>query len=199
MIFIKKISTLKRKMIELIFIKKVFLKKIVGISDYSRWKKKKAFHLNWDERTKILALYIRKNSRVFEFGAGRLSLREMLPQDCEYLHSDLVKRNEDTLVVDLNKSLPEIPKVDFVVFSGVLEYVNDIETLIKHLAGKTNCFLFSYATLDKYNSVNFRRSQGWISDLSSEDIIRISKSITGQLEVIGEWNNQTLFSLKTII
>jgi hypothetical protein len=168
---------------------------LIGNSDYHRWKKKSSFFLNWDERTEILASFIDKDSKVFEFGAGRLALKKMLPKNCEYFHSDLVKRANDTLVIDLNKTLPQIPEVDFIVFSGVLEYINNVDKLLVHLGNKTRCFLFSYARKDEFNSINFRRSQGWLSDLQHEDFENIAMKLNADIEVVARWNNQTLYKM----
>lgn len=191
----KVLRILKGKTKETLLTLRTFGNKELKKSNYSRWKDSKALYESWDERTETLASLVKPNSKVLEFGAGRLVLKQYLPENCEYLHSDLVKRAEDTIVIDLNKTLPEIPKVDFIVFSGVLEYVNDIERLLVHLSKKTNHIVFSYAIKDNFESVNYRRSQGWVSDFSNKDFLVLAQKINGDLEIVGDWKKQSLYKL----
>lgn len=163
-------------------------------SDKKRWSNKESLFENWDERTKLLANFVQPKTSVLEFGSARLVLPSFLPEGCIYYNSDLVKRNENTLVIDLNvEPLPELPFVDYVIFSGVLEYINHIDKVIAHTAAYTNNFLFSYATLNKYSSLDNRRINGWVSDYSLEELEKIFIDNDFTFTVIGEWNKQTLF------
>ena len=70
-----------------------------------------------------MSRYIKSGERVFEFGAGRCQLREMLPPNASYTPSDLVARLPGTYVCDLNhRPLPMFAGHDVAVCSGVLEY-----------------------------------------------------------------------------
>ena len=148
---------------------------------------------SWDERTQLLANQVLPKSKVFEFGAARLVLKDMLPEGCTYWHSDIVKRNEDTFVADLNKEFPELPQVDYIIFSGVLEYILEVKKLIIHLSQFTTNFEFSYATSEVFPEKSERRFHGWVSDLNENDIFEIAKELNWTLKVIGTWKNQTLF------
>lgn len=167
--------------------------KLTGKSDYKRWSKLETLLDSWDERTKILASFITPNSAVLEFGAGRQVLKSFLPEGCSYYHSDIVMRDEKTLVIDLNEELPELPKVNYVVFSGVLEYVKDIEGVLKHCLKYSDTILFSYATLESFSNLTNRRVSGWISDLSEKEILQISSRNSHTCEVLTVWKNQTLY------
>lgn len=176
-------------------IKAVFFK-IINKSDYNRWQNEKSLFLDWNERTQLLANQIKPNSTVFEFGAAQLVLNEMLPDGCDYLHSDLVSRAEDTLVVDLNKELPEVPQVDYIVFSGVLEYLFDVEKILLHLNPKTPSFLFSYATLDNFPRIAKRREHGWVSDLTITNLETLAIKLNKKLVHFDTWKSQHLFKLE---
>lgn len=165
-------------------------------SDKSRWSKQQALFSSWDERTRLLADAIAPNSKVFEFGAARLVLKNMLPAGCTYLHSDIVARAEDTLVVDLNKEIPEIPNVDIIVFSGVLEYIFDVEELLESLNPKTKCFVFSYASTNRFPKTSKRREHGWVSDLSLAFFENIALKLNRKLIHLGEWKSQHLFKME---
>jgi len=172
---------------------KTTFNKSVKQSDYDRWSKEKSLFSSWDERTQLLANQILPKSAVFEFGAAKLALKEMLPEGCTYLHSDIVKRAEDTLVIDLNKEHPKLPQVDYIVFSGVLEYIFEVKELFIHLSQFTNHFVFSYAVTNAFPEKSNRRSHGWVSDLSEADIITIADEIRWSYKIIGTWKKQTLF------
>lgn len=174
----------------------VSMLKFSNRSDYTRWSKKSSLFESWDERTKILASNILPKATVFEFGAARLVLKRYIPQDCTYLHSDIVARDNETIVIDLNRNLPDLPKSNYVVFSGVLEYVNDVEKVLKHCSKFTEEILFSYAVLDNYSNVDTRRYNGWVSDLSKKQLDVIATNINWELRFIENWKGQLLFSLK---
>ena len=113
---------------------KTSILKLIGRSDYFRWTPVDSLASNWDSRTMQIAKLISENSSVIEFGAGRQILRDYLPQGCQYTPSDLVDRGRGTIVCDLNSdALPQFSKFDFAVFAGVMEYVNDIPRIVRHL------------------------------------------------------------------
>ncbi|RMA57981.1 methyltransferase domain-containing protein [Ulvibacter antarcticus] len=171
----------------------VSLLKIFGISDYKRWSKTDTLDETWDERTILLAQQITPNSKVLEFGPRRLILKKNLPENCEYYNSDIIKRDDETLVIDLNKELPELPEVDFIVFSGVLEYVKDVNHLISHCNKYSKSILLSYAVTDHFSNVKNRRISGWISDLSVDDIEKIARDLKMNWSFLNVWKGQRLF------
>lgn len=70
-----------------------------NISDLTRWENIENLHEEWDSRTIMIARLIPPNSRVLEFGAARLVLRDHLPINCSYQPSDIVDRGgEDNCV-----------------------------------------------------------------------------------------------------
>lgn len=194
---IKKINnSIVRKYKQLKAILKTTKNKKTKQSDINRWSNQQALFSSWDERTKLLAYEIPSNSKVFEFGAARLILKDLLAEGCVYLHSDLVKRANDTLVVDLNKTIPEIPDVDVIVFSGVLEYIFEVEQLIIALGPRTKCFIFSYATVDRFPKTSKRREHGWVSDLSVNDFVSIASKLNRNLIHLSDWKSQHLFIME---
>ena len=72
-------------------------------TDKNRWSKLKNFSDNWDERTKIMAKWIRPNQSIIEFGCGKMRLKDFIPVSCDYTLSDFIKRSKETLLIDLNK------------------------------------------------------------------------------------------------
>ena len=125
----------------------VLLDRMKGRPDYRRWTDPKSLETWWDSRTQKLATFVTAGSCVLEFGAGRRQLERFLPSDCTYIPSDLVDRGPSTIVCDLNKRpLPDLRglSVDLVVFAGVLEYIEDIDSLAVWLAEQTQSVVASY-------------------------------------------------------
>lgn len=154
---------------------------------------------SWDERTEMLANKVKPYSTVFEFGSAKLVLKDMLPVGCVYFNSDIVKRNKDTLVVDLNQYLPQISKVDYIIFSCVLEYLFDVKSVLLHFSQYTNNFVFSYATTEAFSNKSVRRYNGLVDDLSENDFISIAKEMDMTFEVIGHWKSQSLYHFKKLL
>lgn len=174
---------------------KTLIFKKLNWSDIGRWSKTENLHENWNQRTILLSDKIKDGSRILEFGSGNLFLKDNLPKNCTYINSDIVKRDENTIVIDLNKKIPPLPKVDYIVFSGVLEYVYDVEHVLNECGKYTENLLLSYATLDYFPSVKNRRINGWVSDLYLKDFNNISFEIDYNMELIGNWNGQQLIKL----
>jgi len=163
-------------------------------ADYQRWQDMEALSSKWDERTIKMAALIPENSSVLEFGAGRMILKQHLPPGCRYTPSDLVDRGENTLVIDLNgKQLGDIPATDVAVFSGVLEYINDVPRLIRKLSQNTGLVIASYATTEKESSRVKRRAQGWVNDYSHAQLLALFDEQGYQGRDKGHWKAQQIY------
>lgn len=170
--------------------------KQVGKSDVRRWANESNLFESWDTRTKLLASFIPPQSTVLEFGAGRMVLPRYLPEGCRYTPSDIVDRGQNTIVCDLNAAqLPAFPFHDAVVFSGVLEYVHDLQRLIAHLAASCHMIVASYAVTDlpDQSSTVSRRRHGWVNDWSSEALQALFLQNGFACEEMMVWEMQHLF------
>ena len=161
-----------------------------GGSDLKRWSDGNSLDEGWDERTKLIASLIRPGSRVLEFGAGRCALESVLPEHCTYMSSDLVRRRPDTIVLDLNSSLwPPLPDHDVAVFSGVMEYVHDIESVAQRLSVMSERVITSYTPVRAAFSGErlTRLADGWVNDLSESQFEDLFATAGYRLEKTLEW------------
>ncbi len=176
---------------------KAFFTTVLGFkstTDYARWSHNDSLQPNWDERTILMARYIEPGAYVVEFGAGAQAIRAVLPAGCHYLPSDLVARTPDTLVCDLNSCHPDLPeRPDVAVFSGVLEYINDVPGLFDWLLTRFNCVIFSYATLEHTPSLITRRNNGWVNDYAQDQIARIVARAGFQGGTVERWRGHVIF------
>lgn len=163
-----------------------------GKSDFSRWSKPKSLSPLWDERTRQLAAMVTPGSAVLEFGAGRRVLEQMLDRPARYTPSDLVDRGPGTIVCDLNaRPLPQFGAHDVAVFSGVLEYVNDVPSLIQHLRSSVPTIVASYAVLEKNRDE--RRAGGWVNDYTSDQFVALFDEQGFDCVESSSWQSQELY------
>jgi len=167
------------------------IQRFVNDSDYNRWSQNESLIADWDSRTLMMSDYIKAESSVLEFGAGRMVLKAHLPTGCKYTPSDIVSRGEGTIVCDLNKVLPKFEYHNYIIFSGVLEYVKNIDALIQQLKDKTEYIICSYST-KHLNSKN-RTIFGWINNHTNEELLLIFKKNAFQLKETNLWNTQTIY------
>lgn len=133
---------------------------------------------HWDKRTKLLVELVGDDTSVFEFGAGRSVFMSCAKPGIRYGHHDLVARNRDTQVFDLNiRPLPVIQGYQTAVFSGVLEYVVDLESFFNWLAEYFQIVVCSYATRERTGTLRERHAAGWQNHLKENDLMALLNQI----------------------
>ena len=164
-------------------------------SDVKRWENNEELLENWNERTCLLAELVLPNARVIEFGAGNMALKKYLPKNCEYQGSDLVQRSPEMKVCDLNTGIDfSLKPYDTAVFSGVLEYVYNIDKVFEKLDGEIDRVVLSYACKDSF-PVN-REKLGWLSDYKKEELEKIFHKYHYKIKESREWKGQSIFKLE---
>ena len=165
-------------------------------SDKDRWKKNEQLFEDWNERTRIMASYLNDSASIIEFGAGNMYLKSILKPTQEYTASDIVQRFPETIVCDLNEPIPfNLKKYDTAMFSGVLEYVYDIDVVFHQLKeSDVKSVIVSYCCNDIIKLS--RNKNGWLSDFSRPEMEAIFKDNNYELLDYQEWRNQSIFNLK---
>jgi hypothetical protein len=100
-------------------------------------------------------------------------LEPMLKLGNPYIPLDYVRRDDRTLVVDLNADpLPEVD-AEFVYMSGVLEYLHDVPGFLRRLAARRyRRILLTYCTLECWWKMSVRQSLNWVSHESLETLMQ---------------------------
>jgi len=170
------------------------LHKFINGTDYGRWRDESNFSLDWDSRTRQIATLIKPGASVLEFGSGRMLLRDLLPEGCRYVPSDLVDRGNGTIVCDLNaKVLPEFPGYcDTAVFSGVLEYVHDVQRIISHISF-VEIVVASYVVTDIKPNRLARLASGWVNNYSSTEIKELFLKAGFRCNHVERFQSQEIF------
>lgn len=179
--------------------------KLLRQSDYERWANLDNYLPWWSSRTEKVAELIPDGTRVIEFGAGNCQLKSLLASNCSYVPSDLVDRGPGTVICDLNKRpLPDLGYliVHMAVFVGVLEYVNDLPTLIEWLAGQVTVCIASYEcvrskpfSLSRIAEVFHRAYYGYVSYYTEKQLLELFDGNGFACEKTETWRDQKLFVL----
>ncbi|WP_380751079.1 methyltransferase domain-containing protein [Salinimicrobium flavum] len=164
-------------------------------SDLLRWKKTGELNEDWNERSIILAEMVNSGAKVIEFGAGKMRLKDYLPPNCEYTPSDIHIRDSRVIYCDLNEDkMIDLENYDTAIFSGVLEYVYDLDNLFEKLAKSLKYINLTYACAD-ISGAN-RLKQGWLSDYTNSDLRDIFERKGFKVMEYLEWRKQSIFRLE---
>lgn len=119
---------------------------------------------------------------VVDYGAGKMYLREYLAPEVKYFPVDYIRRNEQTILCDLNQGVfPDIQS-DAAICSGVLEFIYAPEQLLLHVCKYTNkMIILSYLGVDNFPDIDGRRASAYVSDLSERQIVELMESKGFQL------------------
>lgn len=171
------------------------IKAIFLTTDKARWKNVEKETYKWDERNKIIASYIPKGSSVLDIGAGAQTLRNYLPAN-RYVPCDVILR-PGTLYCDLNKGIyPSVnEKFDYVICSGVIEYLLDPETAISNLSKFGQNIILSYAPMRDTYKENKRVMDGWKNHLTEKQLEEIFTRSGLGWKILEYWDIQNIYLL----
>ncbi|MDR5589712.1 hypothetical protein [Christiangramia sp. SM2212] len=177
--------------------KKTFELRKAKLSDLDRWKQPEELYIEWNNRTAILASMINPGSNIIEFGAGNMDIKNSLPENCTYTPSDICKRSEDMLICDLNHQIEfNLEPYNTAIFSGVLEYVYDVDKVFRQISKSIDHVVLSYACSDICK--NDRLRSGWLSDYAKNELEIIYEKYNYELVGYDEWRNQSIFNLRKL-
>lgn len=132
----------------------------------TRWTDAEGILPRWEKRAKMIASIIPPKSTLIDIGSGNQILKEYLGQDISYTPADIVRRNEEVLMLDINKKLWPVGNWDCAVVSGVLEYVFDLRDFFSRLRriSESGVISYSFSREDSCEASRVRLQMGWVSD-----------------------------------
>ena len=172
------------------------------MTDKQRWADDGNYDHNWTTRTTWLYRMIPEHYKtILEFGAGMCYTVCLLKEHQIYTPSDLINRDEyargrgePTIVMDLNSDPWDIEgPYDVVLMSGVFEYVEDVETLIGHLADITKMVVCSYS--DTTNA-NRNKRNGWVNSMTQAEFRDLFGFAGFDIIERSNWNGQALYKFQ---
>ncbi|MGA2583059.1 MAG: hypothetical protein ABSG31_07255 [Tepidisphaeraceae bacterium] len=128
----------------------------------------------WKDRIAHLATFIDTTGPVADIGCGMMWLEPLLVRGNRYIPIDYVRRDDRTLLVDLNEEpLPPI-YAEFAFMSGVLEYIRDVPGFLRQImARRFRRILLTYCSLECWWKLPVRKSLNWVSHESVEDLLNV--------------------------
>ncbi len=151
-------------------------------SDAVHWANPNNLHDAWSYRSERAASYVPGGATVLDVGCGKMMIEKMLPENCRYIPSDLVSRDERTIVCDLNSGeYPPQEGVTHITVLGVMEYLTDPQAFWRWLAASKARIIFSYVTYDPAFPPPARRGMGWVNDFVSEGIVELAAGVGYEL------------------
>lgn len=129
----------------------------------------------WDGRNAIIAGFIPAGSSVLDIGCGPQTLRQHLPAGCRYQPCDMIKSTPDVILCDLNSGIyPEVSeRFDYVVCSGVFEYVRDEARFLRQIPTYAPNVILSYNPLSPkcHRRTKLERLAGsWVNHHTREEL-----------------------------
>ncbi len=140
-------------------------------TDRARWTDRDSYLPFWDARGAAVAPLLKNRDWVCDLGCGAQALRKQLAPGTRYLPADIHAWTEDTETCELNEGrLPRrsLLRCDVAVMLGVLEYIVDPASLLRHLHGYAEHLLLTYCTPELW-TVD-RAGFGWVNALSEADL-----------------------------
>ncbi|MBN1312187.1 MAG: hypothetical protein JXB30_12275 [Anaerolineae bacterium] len=184
----------KRRAIEAVLV----LRTLLFRTDVKRWQLvAKSGSPSWDERNQCISDLIPENSSVLDLGAGPQTLRGYLSRGCIYQPCDVVKISDDVLLCDFNAGIyPQIEQpFDFVVCSGVLEYMRTPLDFLATAAALGNRMILTYAPVNNGNALWMRLAAGWVNHLRQEQLENLLDQLELQWSMIKRWNDQVIYEI----
>ncbi len=131
--------------------------------------------IGWDSRSRIAAELLKHSPSVSDFGCGTMNLKKHLSKNQRYVPIDVVARDENTIVCDLNREPIPPTGTEAAAFLGFLEYIHKPEALLHDAAEKFHTLVISYCVTDAPSPPANRREHAWVNDFSSAEMEAIFK------------------------
>jgi hypothetical protein len=190
-IFFIKIKNISSSLYQTFFVEKKMCDEFVI---HKNWFKEDDFDVLWKNRIQKMSSYIdnEKPMRIVDFGCGMMWLEQYLNSFHIYVPVDYIKRDDRTIVVDLNVYPFPVIEGDIAFLSGILEYIVDIDKFYNEIVqNEYKMIVLSYCTLEKNNNINARHMLNWKSHLSIFTLIYIFTQ-DYVLSIIDDYNNNTI-------
>jgi SAM-dependent methyltransferase len=130
-------------------------------------------HDRYPDRLEMINSCIIPNSKVLDLGCGDGYLKSILPDGCTYVGVDNVNGNAD---LSCNFNLGEFPpleKYEFVVASGLLEYIHNLGVFLSNIKKYGGTFIVSFNCFDGLLSRFVFKKKEWVNNLTYSEIINI--------------------------
>jgi hypothetical protein len=153
-------------------------------TDTERWTNPEQLEAAWAARSKLAASFIPAGARVIDLGCGAMHIERFLPYGCSYVPVDVTRRDERTLICDLNRDPPplaEIAHADMISMLGVWEYLYEPAMVFRALASARKPLICSYCVTEMTQHLD-RGALGWVNAFSSAEFVAMAETAGFRLQ-----------------
>ena len=129
----------------------------------------------WQPRATTAAQWLAAAKAIVDLGCGTMTLEGHLRPEQRYIPVDLARRDERTVVIDLNQAadLGRLPAADACALLGVLEYIYRPHDLIAALHGAYSQVVASFNLRGDEESADERLRHGWVNHYSRSELLSL--------------------------
>ncbi len=139
-------------------------------TDCGRWSRWNSLFTDADLRAGMAGHFIKNNSSVLDAGAGLMLLRDYIPENCSYTPLDIVARNRNCIVADLNQGqYPEI-SYDVICALFLFEFLHEPELFMHWARQNARKLIFTYHLMLPGNDKIKRRAAGFFNDYKINEL-----------------------------
>lgn len=142
---------------------------------------------SWTGRNASISRHIPDHSSVLDMGCGGKDLLNYITPD-RYVGIDYTDTHAD-VIMDFNQPFQIDGGWDYLVCSGVLEYLKDVEMFLESIRGKSQFYIFTmwkrHYTLDNPNQLEY---QAYVDLISARFTVIVEDS----------WKKHTIFKCEDL-
>lgn len=98
--------------------------------------------------------------------------------------------------LNCNDHFERIPNHDVTVFSGVMEYINDLPSVVNKLSTKTNNIVCSYAVKTDLATLDKRTKNGWVNHYTKIELLKLFDNNNFNCIHMSTWNTQLILQFE---
>lgn len=159
-----------------------------------RWAKVAKQDPPWDARNRLIVSFIPENSSVVDIGSGAMTIKRHLKPACRYQPCDVVQSTPEVILCDFNAAVyPALTeKYDYVICSGVLEYIKDPADFLFRVSRFGKKVLLSYNPLLEGQTKLYRLGNNWVNHLKRPELENLIKGAGLTFELLNVSTDQEL-------
>lgn len=149
-------------------------------SDIERWQTRDSVDRAWAVRMRTAATMLmpemRAGGSLIDLGCGAMGFKNHIKPEIRYIPADIVKRSDDTILIDLNRGQWPDTQATAAVALGVLEYIYDLDAFFVGLRQIAPMAVITYHIRTGQSEAHgvARLKMGWLSDF---DLVQIVSAI----------------------
>jgi len=125
--------------------KKQFILEIYSNKNKKNWVNK--WNLRAKYIAKIINLIFNKYFILVDIGCGEMKIKQYLKElNCnfKYIPCDIISRDNETIIIDINTNINSLPHGDIAIMLGVAEYIDNINLTLPIIIKKYKYIIFTH-------------------------------------------------------